>query len=182
METSTIFLQEKVQNPTIRRKIDAYSVWDSQGPVLEHYQERGPTINNAWYSEMLTDRLKPAIQSKCQGLLSKGVVLLHDNACQHTAEMLQKLKFEVMAHPPYSSDLALSDYHLFGPLKEALRGRRFISDQEEKEACMRGSLLSKKPSFQRASGSLCNNGPSVMKSKGTMLKNDVNVSFLFVLQ
>ena len=39
-----------------------------------------------------------------------------------------------MAHPPYRPDLAPSDYHLFGPLKEALRGRRFTSDQEAKEA------------------------------------------------
>jgi hypothetical protein len=48
-------------------------------------QERGTTINSARYSEMLTDRLKPAIQSKRLGLLSKGIVLLHDNACPHTA-------------------------------------------------------------------------------------------------
>ena len=112
--------------------------WDSQGPVLEHYQERGTTINSARYSEMLTDRLKPAIRSKRRGLLSKSVVLLHDNAhphtAAHTAETLRKLKFDVMAHPPYSPDLAPSDYHLFGPLKEALRGRRFTSDQEVKEA------------------------------------------------
>ena len=52
----------------------------------------------------------------------------------HTAELLWKLKFEVMAHPPYSPDLAPSDYHLFGPLKEALRDRLFTSDQEVKEA------------------------------------------------
>ena len=38
--------------------------WDTQGPVLEHYQERSTTINSAQYSEMLTDRLKPAIRSK----------------------------------------------------------------------------------------------------------------------
>ena len=111
--------------------------WDSQGPVLEHYQERGTTINSARYSEMLTDRLKPAIWSKCRGLLSK-VVLLHDNAlphtAAHTAEMLQKLKFEVMSHPPYSPNLAPFDYHLFGPLKEALRGCRFTLDQKGKEA------------------------------------------------
>jgi histone-lysine N-methyltransferase SETMAR len=68
----------------------------------------------------------------------KGTVLLHDNARLHTAahtvETLQKLKFEVLAHPLYSPDLAPSDYHLFGPLEEALRGRRFTSDQELKEA------------------------------------------------
>jgi hypothetical protein len=39
-----------------------------------------------------------------------------------------------MAHPPCSPDLAPSDYNLFGALKEALRGRRFTSDQDVKEA------------------------------------------------
>ena len=112
--------------------------WDSQGPVLEHYQERDTTINSAWYSEMLTDRPKPAIWSKRRGLLSKGVVLLHEyshpQTAAHTAEKLQKLKFVVMAHPPYSPDLAPFDYHLLGPRKEALRGRRFSLDHEVKEA------------------------------------------------
>ena len=56
-----------------------------------------------------------------------------------------------------------------------IRDRPFTSNQEVKEACMRGSLLSRKPSFRRASGSLCNVGPSALKSKGTMLKNYVNV-------
>jgi hypothetical protein len=54
--------------------------WDSQGPVLEHYQERVTTVNSACYSEMLRDKLKPAIRTKRQGLLSKGVSLLHDGA------------------------------------------------------------------------------------------------------
>ena len=58
----------------------------------------------------------------------------HSHTTAHTAETLRKLKFEVMGHPPYSPDIAPSDYHLFGPLKEALRGRRFTSDQEMKEA------------------------------------------------
>ena len=46
----------------------------------------------------------------------------------HTAQMFQKLKFEVTAHPPYSSDLAPSNYHLFGPLKKG-----FSSDQKVEE-------------------------------------------------
>ena len=46
----------------------------------------------------------------------------------------QKQKFELLAQLPYSPDLAPSDYHLFGPLKAALRGRRFTSDQELNEA------------------------------------------------
>jgi len=87
---------------------------------------------------MLIVRLKPEIRSKHRGQLSKGIVLLHDNAhphtTAHTVETLQKLKFEVVAHPAYSPDPDPSDYHLFGLLKEALRGRQFTSDQELKEA------------------------------------------------
>ena len=131
--------------------------WDSQGPVLEHYQERGSTMNSACYCEMLSDRLKTEIRSKCRGQLSKGIVLLHDNARPHTAartvEAFQKPKFEALAHPPYSPDLAPSDYRLFGPIKEALWGRRFTSDQELNGSgacvarCMRGSVLSQKLFF-----------------------------------
>jgi histone-lysine N-methyltransferase SETMAR len=47
---------------------------------------------------------------------------------------VQQLGFELLQHPPYSPDLAPSDYHIFGPLKEALRGRGFASDEELKEA------------------------------------------------
>ena len=130
-------IRKKFKSQPSAGKLMLTVFWDSQGPILEHYQERGSTINSVRY-EMLIDRLKPAIRSKRGGQLSKGNVLLHDNACPHTAahtvETLQKLKFEVLAHPPYSPDLAPSDYHLFGPLKEALRGRRFTSNQELKEA------------------------------------------------
>ena len=112
--------------------------WDSQGSVLEHYQERGTIINSAWYSERFTDKLKPAIRSKRRRLLSKSVVLLHDNVrphtAAHTAETLRKLKLEVKAHPPYNPVIVPSDYHLFGPLKGALKSGRFTSDQEVKEA------------------------------------------------
>ena len=31
---------------------------------------------------------------------------------------------------PYSPDFAPSDFHLFGPLKDALRGRSFVDDDE----------------------------------------------------
>jgi len=37
-----------------------------------------------------------------------------------------------MEHPAYSPDLAPADFHLFGRLKEALRGRRFSCDDDVK--------------------------------------------------
>jgi histone-lysine N-methyltransferase SETMAR len=36
----------------------------------------------------------------------------------------------MMEHPSYSPDLSPSDFHMFGPMKEALRGRRFSSAEE----------------------------------------------------
>ena len=37
---------------------------------------------------------------------------------------------ECLGHPPYSTDLALSDYHLFSGLKKQLKGRHLSSDAE----------------------------------------------------
>jgi histone-lysine N-methyltransferase SETMAR len=74
-------------------------------------------------------------------LLSSGVLLQHDNARPHTARATAKkimdLRLECITHPAYSQDLALSDYHVFGPLKEALGGKKFSTDDEIKEAVHR---------------------------------------------
>ena len=39
----------------------------------------------------------------------------------------------MLKHPPYSPDLAPLDFHLFGPLKEHLRGQKFADDNEVME-------------------------------------------------
>jgi hypothetical protein len=60
--------------------------------------------------------------------------MLQDNAHLHTSAHTHQLNFEVLKHPLCSSDLALSDCHLFSPLRDTLRGHYFASDQEVKEA------------------------------------------------
>jgi histone-lysine N-methyltransferase SETMAR len=40
-----------------------------------------------------------------------------------------KFGWTVLPHPPYSPDLAPSDLHLFGALKDAIRGKKFGSDE-----------------------------------------------------
>jgi histone-lysine N-methyltransferase SETMAR len=115
----------------------AHAQQDMEGPILEHYQEKGETDNGVRYSTMLEEKLKPAIHSHC-GLLSKGVLLLRDNARPHSAAAtvttIQKLKIETINYPPCSPDLDPSNYHVFGMLKEALQGRRFHNDDEVKQA------------------------------------------------
>jgi histone-lysine N-methyltransferase SETMAR len=87
---------------------------------------------------MLWDLLKIAIRTKRRGLLSKGFAMFHDNIRPHTAahtvESLRQMNSEVLKHPPYSPDLAPPDVHLFGPLKDALRGHWLASDHGVKAA------------------------------------------------
>jgi len=42
----------------------------------------------------------------------------------------QKLKWNVLPHPPYSPDVAPSDYHVVGLLKGHLGGKRFHNNGE----------------------------------------------------
>jgi transposase len=61
-------------------------------------------------------------------------VLHHDSARPHTSlhtiEAITELQWTVLPHPPYSPDLAPSDYHLFSPLKDAISEKKFEDDEE----------------------------------------------------
>ena len=95
---------------------------------------RGNTVTSAAYADLLKNHLHPAIKSKRRGRLSAGVLLQHNNAQSHTAcstvASIQDLSFECLAHPPYLPDLTASDFYVFGPLKEAMGGKSFRSDEE----------------------------------------------------
>ena len=64
----------------------------------------------------------------------RDVLIQHDNARPHTSlrtsEHITKLGLAVLLHPSYSPDLATSDFHLFGPLKDSIRGKHFENDKE----------------------------------------------------
>jgi transposase len=66
--------------------------------------------------------------------VTKWVLFLHDNAPAHRALVTQKelayLGINYLDHPPYSPDLAPSDYHLFPGLKKKFKVRHFSSDTE----------------------------------------------------
>ena len=50
-------------------------------------------------------------------------------------------KFEQLNHPPYSPDLAPSDYYLFRNLKSHLRETRFRDDDELKAAWFEDQII-----------------------------------------
>ena len=106
--------------------------WDQDGILLIDYLPKGQTIKTEYYSSLLV-QLKDNLKEKCRGKVTKGILFLHDNAPAHRALATQKklayLGFQCLDAPPYSPDLAPSDYHLFPGLKK-LKGRHFLSDAE----------------------------------------------------
>lgn len=118
-------------------KLMATIFWDCQGILMIDYKDKGVNITGEYYAALL-ERLREAIKEKRRGKLTKGVLLLHDNAPVHKSRIataaLDRCGFEQLEHPPYSPDLAPSDYYLFPNLKKELRGRKFHTDDEVKEA------------------------------------------------
>jgi len=46
--------------------------------------------------------------------------------------------WELLQNPPYSPDVVPSDFQLFGPLKESLRGIKFENDEDvQHRKCLR---------------------------------------------
>ncbi|GFU72919.1 histone-lysine N-methyltransferase SETMAR [Trichonephila clavipes] len=127
----------KARQTLSKRKLMDTVFWDVQGILLIEFMTRGTAINSEVYSRTFK-KLKRTIQNKRRGLLSSGVVLLHDNARPHTAvrtrEVLRKFKWDVFQHPPYSPDLTQSDYLLFTAMKKWLGGKHFTDDEELKNA------------------------------------------------
>jgi len=85
-------------------------------------------------SPSIAGSIEGHFEGKTPRTFTKGVLFLQDNAPAHrtlaTHKRLVYLGFQCLNHPPYSPDLAPSDYHLPPGLKKQLKGRHFSSDAE----------------------------------------------------
>ena len=107
-------------------------VWDRKRILLTEFKAPRTTITSEVYCEML-HKLRRSIQNKQRGMLSKGVVLLH-NARPHTATrtnaLIKLFNWEIFDQPPYSLDPVPSNYHLFTKMKVWLATQRFHTNEE----------------------------------------------------
>jgi hypothetical protein len=99
--------------------------WDMEGIIYYELLERNLAVTAGSYCQQLC-RLEEGIQQK-RHVQRHGVILQHDNARPHTANIM---KAAILPHPPYSPDLAPSDYHLFHALSNNLRVVSFNNDAE----------------------------------------------------
>ena len=106
--------------------------WDIDGVILVDVMARGETINSDAYIKTL-QKLKQRYWRMRHNRNPGGMLTQHDNARPHTSlrtqEAITKFGWTVLPNPTYSPDLVPSDFHLFGPLKNAVCGTRFEDDE-----------------------------------------------------
>jgi histone-lysine N-methyltransferase SETMAR len=127
---------------------------DSHGVLLASFHKHGENVNSDSYCEVLS-KLWAAIHRKGPGQLVRRVLLQHNNARPHTAratqERIQELQWELPEHPPYSPDLAPSDFHLFGLLKTTLVANVSPMTKRLRHRCGSDQAKSQKTSMLRVS-------------------------------
>jgi histone-lysine N-methyltransferase SETMAR len=115
------------------RKVMASVFWDAEGILFIDYLKKGKAITGEYYCNILT-RLDEKMYEQKPGLQKKKIIFHQDNAPAHKSVLvmgkLRDLHYELLEHPPYSPDLAPSDFYLFPKLKIFLAGQRFSSNQE----------------------------------------------------
>ena len=135
-----------------RSKVMLCCWWDCGGIIHHEFLPAGKTVTSEIYSDQLR-RVHQKLQEKRPAVVNRrGVVYHHDNArphvSKHTLGVIAELGWTTIPHPPYSPDIAPSDYHLFRSLQHFLRDEKFAS-LEAIEMGVSNFITSKDPSFFR---------------------------------
>jgi len=105
--------------------------WNSKGLVYFEVLDSGQTVTADLYQGQL-DRVEQALRRR--GVDTVSTKFLHDNARPHvakiTSQKIEELGWELLPHPPYSPDLAPSDYHLFRSMQHSLAEKKFENREE----------------------------------------------------
>ena len=111
-----------------QKKIMLSVWWGVRGIIHWELLPPNRTITADFYCQQL-DR----VAAKLQGKQDK-IYFLHDNARPHVAkltrEKLLELGWITVPHPPYSPDLAPTDYHLFRSLSNYLKEKKFDDEYD----------------------------------------------------
>ena len=115
--------------------------WGMKGIVHWEILPNGCTITADLYCQQL-NRVAEKRKKK-----QDPIYVLHDNARPHVAkstrEKLLQLGWVTLPHPPYSPDLAPTDYHLFRSLSDHLREKKFDDENDLKTDL--GNFFNQKP-------------------------------------
>ena len=119
--------------------------------MVRRYKGRPDTFRmDLVYCRQLMKLDKDIEEKRPELATCKGVIFHQDNARPHTSFVTRKklleLGWEVMPYPPYSPDLAPSDYCLFRLLQNHLKRKTFDSNEAVKNELIQ-FLTSKNQTF-----------------------------------
>jgi len=157
--------------PEIHQKKVMLSVWwGVRGVVYWELLPDNTTVTADVYCAQL-EKLSERLSSERPD--QQKVYFLHDNARPHIAKStrakLLELGWEVLPHPPYSPDLAPTDYYLFRSLSNNLRDSEFDNKADLKQY-LEGFFASKPTEFYaRGIHSLHTRWQTVIDNDGTYI-------------
>ena len=126
----------KMRSGTSHRRCLMLTVfWDGDGVIKLDFADKTVKLNSAYYVSLVAETR--SLRRKPRG---SPLWLLQDNAPIHKSALstaaIDDAGFNLVPHPPYSPDLAPSDFWLFRHLKKAIRGKNFKSHEEVRGAVM----------------------------------------------
>lgn len=125
--------------------------WDQDGIIYQELLKAGETVTSDRYQSQIINLERAYREKRPQhARRHERQLLLHDNAPSHTTkrvkETIKEMEWELLPHPPYSQDLAPSDYHLFAAMGHALSDQR-LTDPAEVENWLENWYVSKPRDF-----------------------------------
>jgi hypothetical protein len=126
---------------TIPSKTTMVSAYFSRcGFVSLEFLPMEQKCNSQFFIEMVLQSIKNKLAECCAKLRTTVAHLHIDNAKPHTSKMsiekIEELGFILVPQPPYSPNLALCDFFLFGYLKQHLKGKHFTREDHVITAVM----------------------------------------------
>ena len=122
------------------KKVMLIAFWDTRSIVHREFVPDGRAINAQVYRSILR-RMKESVRRRHRELWRNRhhqFWLQHDNAAPHHTRIMRCFcdltDTKIISHPPYSPDLAPSDFFLFACIKKELRGVRFANVDALKQA------------------------------------------------
>ena len=124
---------EKEKKMKTDKKMMLTVFWNPEGFLIVDVLPHGQKFNSEYFINNILQPIYEQLSSRAEEL-GKTITLHFDNAKVHTSRKVQEYmeshNMKKAAQPPYSPDIAPSDFYLFGYLKEVLQGARFESPEE----------------------------------------------------
>lgn len=151
--------------------------WDQEGVLYYELLPSNQTITAERYKQQLIDlsiamkKIRPQYSAR-----HDKVIFQHDNARPHVAKIvkdqLEELGWEILPHPPYSPDVAPSDYHLFRSMASDLAKEQFNSETEVRNWIDRWIASKQRDFFWRGIHKLPERWEKVVSAEGEYFSED----------